>query len=164
MVAQPETLKALLSQLRSPESFVRGQACGCVGEVCIGNKKIKGQLSELGVIPALMELLKETEPATQRLAASALCNLSANHDENKKLSREAGLLDALVALLKSTSDEAVQSAAAGGLYNLVSSADREKLQSLGVIDLLQKVPISRNINVRLGIKDKKPKEPPSETK
>eukprot|EP00286_Rhodomonas_abbreviata_P009708 CAMPEP_0181338368 /NCGR_PEP_ID=MMETSP1101-20121128/28598_1 /TAXON_ID=46948 /ORGANISM="Rhodomonas abbreviata, Strain Caron Lab Isolate" /LENGTH=535 /DNA_ID=CAMNT_0023449091 /DNA_START=165 /DNA_END=1772 /DNA_ORIENTATION=- len=157
MVAQPHTLKALLKQLRSPESFVRGQACGCVGEVCIGNKKIKGQLSELGVIPALMELLDETEPATQRLAASALCNLSANHDENKKLSRQAGLLDALVRLLKATSDEAVQSAAAGGLYNLVSSADREKLQSLGVIDLLQKVPISRNINVRLGIKDKKEK-------
>ena len=44
----------------------------------------------------------------QRLAASALCNLSANHDENKKLSRAAGLVDALIKLLKSSTDDAVQ--------------------------------------------------------
>jgi len=44
----------------------------------------------------------------QRLAASALCNLSANHDENKKLSRAAGLVDALITLLQSTTDDAVQ--------------------------------------------------------
>jgi len=44
----------------------------------------------------------------QRLAASALCNLSANHDENKKLARSAGLVDALIKLLKSSTDDAVQ--------------------------------------------------------
>ena len=65
---------------------------------------------------------------TQRLAASALCNLSANHDENKSKSREAGLVDALIKLLKTSSDDAVQSAAAGGLYNLVTKQDREKLE------------------------------------
>ena len=163
-------------QLRSPESFVRGQACGCVGEVCIGNRQIKGMLSSLDVslflsralsrvralsrslsrarslsslppslsfpsippilppssscarrspchtlivlrihghhtsqaIPDLIALLGEPDPATQRLAASALCNLSANHDDNKRLCREAGLVDALIKLLKSTSDDAVQ--------------------------------------------------------
>lgn len=105
---QEHTLKALMAQLRSPEAFVRGQACGCVGEVCIGNKQIKGMLSALNVIPDLILLLSEPDPATQRLAASALCNLSANHDENKKLSRAAGLVDALIKLLQSTSDDAVQ--------------------------------------------------------
>ena len=47
------------------ESFVRGQACGCVGEVCIGNKQIKGMLSALNVIPDLINLLSEQDPATQ---------------------------------------------------------------------------------------------------
>ena len=46
--------------------------------------------------------------SVQRLAASALCNLSANHDENKKLSRAAGLMDALITMLKTTTDDAVQ--------------------------------------------------------
>jgi len=158
---------------------VRGQACGCVGEVCIGNKQIKGMLSSLNVraylsplactilnallacclpraasshflrlhpptfgpsssqtrvhcrlrtkrtsrncrgpkaygqrklqvIPDLIALLGEPDPATQRLAASALCNLSANHDQNKKLCREAGLIDALIKLVKTTTDDAVQ--------------------------------------------------------
>ena len=49
-----------------------------------------------------------TRDCMQRLAASALCNLSANHDENKKLSRAAGLVDALITLLQSTTDDAVQ--------------------------------------------------------
>ena len=44
---------------------MRGQACGCVGEVCIGNKQIKGVLSSLNVIPDLISLLSEDDPATQ---------------------------------------------------------------------------------------------------
>ena len=65
------------------------------------------------------------------------------------------MLAAFAKLLKSTQDDAVQSAAAGGLYNLVTAADREKLESLGVIQLLRQVPISKHINVRLGIKEVK---------
>jgi hypothetical protein len=151
MVAQRNTLKALLRHLRSPESLARGYACGCVGEVCIGNQQIKGQLSELGAIPALIKLLEDPQPNTQRLAAVALCNISANHEENKKLSRDAGLLDALMKLLQSTLDDSVHQAAAGCLYNHVSRDDLEMLESSGVIDLVQKGPISTNINVRLGI-------------
>ena len=41
-----------------------------------------------------------------RLAAQ--CNLSANHEENKRLSRAAGLIDALSTLLLSTADDAVR--------------------------------------------------------
>ena len=41
-----------------------------------------------------------------RLAAQ--CNLSANHEENKRLSRAAGLIDALSTLLLSTDDDAVR--------------------------------------------------------
>jgi len=72
-----------------------------------------------------------------------------------RLARDKGLLDAFAKLLKSTSDDAVLSAAAGGLYNLVSAPDRDKLESLGVVDILRKVPISKHIDVRLGIKGKK---------
>ncbi len=60
------------------------------------------------MIPDLIALLSEPDPATQRLAASALCNLSANHDENKKMCRESGLVDALIRLVKTTNDDAVQ--------------------------------------------------------
>jgi len=49
----------------------------------------------------------------------------------------------------------VQSAAAGGLYNLVTAADRQKLESKGVVEVMRQVPISRNINIRLGIKAEK---------
>ncbi len=49
----------------SAESFVRGQACGCIGEVCIGNKQIKGMLASINVIPDLITLLAEPDPATQ---------------------------------------------------------------------------------------------------
>ena len=73
----------------------------------------------------------------------------------RRLARDKGLLDAFAKLLKSTSDDAVLSAAAGGLYNLVSAPDRDKLESLGVVDILRKVPISKHIDVRLGIKGKK---------
>ena len=41
-----------------------------------------------------------------RLAAQ--CNLSANHEENKRLSRAAGLIDALSTLLLNTDDDAVR--------------------------------------------------------
>lgn len=150
-VAEISTLAALLKLLESQDSFVRGQACGCVGEVCIGNREIKGRLSELGVIPILIAVLGEAEPSIQRLAASALCNLSANHDHNKRLCREAGLIDALITLLARTEDESVQSAAAGGLYNLVTPDDVDRLTSSGVIQVLRRVPISKNINVRLGL-------------
>ena len=94
---------------------------------------------------------------TQRLAASALCNLSANHDENKLKSREAGLVDALIKLLKTSCDDAVQSAAAGGLYNLVTKQDREKLEQSNVVEMMQQVPAFRDINIRLGKKKKKRK-------
>jgi len=73
----------------------------------------------------------------------------------RRLARDKGLLDAFAKLLQSTSDDAVLSAAAGGLYNLVSAPDRDKLESLGVVDILRKVPISKHIDVRLGIKGKK---------
>ena len=92
---------------------------------------------------------------TQRLAASALCNLSANHDENKSKSREAGLVDALIKLLKTSSDNAVRSAAAGGLYNLVTKQDREKLEQNNVVEIMQQVPAFRDIDIRLGKKKKK---------
>ena len=39
----------------------------------------------MGAIPSLIGLLDEDEAATQRLAASALCNLLANHAENTRL-------------------------------------------------------------------------------
>lgn len=37
----------------------------------------------------------------------------------------------------------LKSAAAGGLYNLVTAADRKTLESQGVIEVMRKVPISR---------------------
>jgi len=37
----------------------------------------------------------------------------------------------------------MQSAAAGGLYNLVTSQDREKLEKAGVVEIMRRVPISR---------------------
>lgn len=151
LVAQPETLAALLELLRSGDAFVRGQACGCIGEVCIGQRAIKGRLVEMGVIGLLVSVLRENEPSIQRLAASALCNLSANHAANKQLCREAGLIDAFVALLTSADDEAVLSAAAGGLYNLAQPVDVARLRESGALKVLRSLPISQNINVRLGI-------------
>ena len=46
----------------------------------------------MGAIPSLIALLDENEAATQRLAASALCNLLANHDENKRLVWDLGFM------------------------------------------------------------------------
>ena len=66
-------------------------------------------------------------------------------------SREAGLVDALIKLLKTSSDDAVRSAAAGGLYNLVTKQDREKLEQNNVVEIMRQLPISRNIHIRLGI-------------
>ena len=57
-------------------------------QVCIGIKEIKTQLSSYGVIQKLVKLVRKSDAATQRLAASALCNLSANHLENKIMCRE----------------------------------------------------------------------------
>ena len=67
------------------------------------------------------------------------------------ITREAGLVDALIKLLKTSSDDAVQSAAAGGLYNLVTKQDREKLEQNNVVEIMRQLPISRNIHIRLGI-------------
>jgi len=152
LVAQESILKSLIDLLHSPEPFIQGQACGCIGEVCIGIKEIKTQLSSYGVIQKLVKLVRKSDAATQRLAASALCNLSANHSENKKMCREEGLMDSLIKLLKSSKDPSLQSAAAGGLYNLVTDADRDLLEKHKVVEIMQKIPISKNIRMRLGIK------------
>ncbi|EKX40203.1 hypothetical protein GUITHDRAFT_113684 [Guillardia theta CCMP2712] len=169
LVAQESILKSLIDLLHSPEPFIQGQACGCIGEVCIGIKEIKTQLSSYGVIQKLVKLVRKSDAATQRLAASALCNLSANHSENKKMCREVkvmweeeeqvvtrdeqeGLMDSLIKLLKSSKDPSLQSAAAGGLYNLVTDADRDLLEKHKVVEIMQKIPISKNIRMRLGIK------------
>ena len=63
-----------------------------------------------------------------------------------------GLMDSLIKLLKSSKDPSLQSAAAGGLYNLVSEADRDLLEKHKVVEIMQKIPISKNIRMRLGIK------------
>lgn len=65
--------------------------------------------TESGGVPRLCQLLQSPDLSVQRLASCALCNICANHDQNKRLAREANALPCKISLSRDDGSESVSS-------------------------------------------------------
>lgn len=110
------TVKMCVDGLQSPSVAVKRSAAAKLRLLAKNRADNRALIGESGAVPALIPLLRCTDPWTQEHAVTALLNLSL-HEENKTLITNAGAIKSLVYVLKTGTETSKQNAACA-LLNL----------------------------------------------
>lgn len=110
------TVKICIDGLQSPSIAVKRSAAAKLRLLAKNRSDNRALIGESGAVPALIPLLKCTDPWTQEHAVTALLNLSL-HEENKPLITNAGAIKSLIYVLKTGTEVSKQNAACA-LLNL----------------------------------------------
>lgn len=122
------TVKLCVDGLLSPSIAVKRSAAAKLRLLAKNRADNRALIGESGAVPALIPLLRCSDPWTQEHAVTALLNLSL-HEGNKSLITNSGAIKSLVYVLKTGTESSKQNAACA-LLNL-SLIDDNK-QSIGV--------------------------------
>ncbi|KAG6974314.1 hypothetical protein JG688_00003126 [Phytophthora aleatoria] len=130
-----QEFRAVFTLAQSAEEF-----CGRDAAMCLGNLAVTShnqfQISELGGLVPLSDLLKSEFASTRQYATRAFYRLSA-HTENQHRIVDAGALPALVARLCEIGDQEIQRCAAMSICNLSSnSSNEQKIMKAGAMRAL----------------------------
>ncbi|KAA8537291.1 hypothetical protein F0562_027022 [Nyssa sinensis] len=110
------TIKMCVDGLQSPSIAVKRSAASKLRLLAKNRSDNRALIGESGAVPALIPLLRCSDPWTQEHAVTALLNLSL-HEGNKTLITNAGAIKSLIYVLK-TGTEASKQNAACALLNL----------------------------------------------
>lgn len=122
------TVKLCVDSLQSPSIAVKRSAAAKLRLLAKNRADNRALIGESGAVPALIDLLRCTDPWAQEHAVTALLNLSL-HDDNKKLMSGPVAIKALIYVLKSGRESSKQNAACA-LLNL-SLVGEEVKMSIG---------------------------------
>ncbi|CAL5345528.1 unnamed protein product [Camellia sinensis] len=118
------TVKICIDGLRSPSTAVKRSAAAKLRLLAKNRSDNRALIGESGAVPALIPLLRCTDPMTQEHAVTALLNLSLL-EENKARITSYGAIKALIYVLKTGTETSKQNAACA-LLNL-SLIDENKI-------------------------------------
>ncbi|XP_062237037.1 plakophilin-4-like isoform X1 [Platichthys flesus] len=121
-------LPEVIHMLQHHFPSVQANAAAYLQHLCYGDNRIKVEVSHLGGIQHLVDLLDNKAAEVQKSACGALRNLvySKATDNNKVALRNCGGVPALLRLLRKTTDNEVRELVTGVLWNL-SSCDAVKM-------------------------------------
>lgn len=115
------TVKLCVDSLQSSSIALKRSAAAKLRQLAKNRADIRALIGESGAVPALIPLLRCSDPTTQEHAVTALLNLSLL-ETNKSLIITAGAVKSLIHALKTGTDASKQNAACG----LLSLASTEK--------------------------------------
>ncbi|XP_027086881.1 uncharacterized protein [Coffea arabica] len=119
------TVKLCVDGLNSSSVAVRRSAAAKLRLLAKNRADNRALIGEAGAVPALIPLLRCSDPLTQEHAVTALLNLSL-HQDNKALIADAGAVKSLVYVLKTGTEISKQNAACA-LLNLALVDESNKL-------------------------------------
>ncbi|XP_059663421.1 U-box domain-containing protein 4 [Cornus florida] len=126
------TVKICIDSLQSPSIAVKRSAAAKLRLLAKNRSDNRALIGESGAVPALIPLLRCTDPWTQEHAVTALLNLSL-HEENKSLITGAGAIKSLVYVLKTGTETSKQNAACALLSLSLIDDNKMSIGACGAI-------------------------------
>ncbi|KAM7525285.1 hypothetical protein LguiA_015187 [Lonicera macranthoides] len=126
------TVKMCVDSLRSPSVAVRRSAAAKIRLLAKNRSDNRALIGESGAVPALIPLLRCSDPWTQEHAVTALLNLSL-HDENKPSISNAGAIKSLIYVLKTGTETSKQNAACALLSLALIDDNKVSIGACGAI-------------------------------
>jgi hypothetical protein len=126
------TVKMCVDGLQSPSVAVKRSAAAKIRFLAKNRSDNRALIGEAGAIPALIPLLKCSDPWTQEHAVTALLNLSLL-DENKPQMSYAGAIKSLVYVLKTGTETSKQNAACALLSLALIDDNKISIGACGAI-------------------------------
>lgn len=126
------TVKLCVDSLNSSSVAVKRSAAAKLRLLAKNRADNRALIGESGAIPALIPLLRCTDPWTQEHAVTALLNLSL-HEPNKALITSSGAIKSLIYVLKTGTDTSKQNAACGLLSLALIDENKLSIGACGAI-------------------------------
>ncbi|CAI0440148.1 unnamed protein product [Linum tenue] len=126
------TVKICVDGLESPSVAVKRSAAAKLRLLAKNRSDNRALIGESGAIPALIPLLRCSDPWTQENAVTALLNLSL-HEGNKDLITNAGAVKSLVYVLKTGTETSKQNAACALLSLALVEDNKSSIGACGAI-------------------------------
>lgn len=126
------TVKICVDGLQSPSIAVKRSAAAKLRLLAKNRSDNRALIGESGAVPALIPLLRCSDPWTQEHAVTALLNLSL-HESNKSLITNSGAIKSLVYVLKTGTETSKQNAACALLSLALVEESRTSIGACGAI-------------------------------
>lgn len=126
------TVKICVDGLQSPSIAVKRSAAAKLRLLAKNRSDNRALIGESGAVPALVPLLRCSDPWTQEHAVTALLNLSL-HEENKTVITDAGAIKSLVYVLKTGTETSKQNAACALLSLSLIDDNKMSIGACGAI-------------------------------
>ncbi|GLT80190.1 hypothetical protein SLA2020_516430 [Shorea laevis] len=126
------TVKICIDGLQSPSIAVKRSAAAKLRLLAKNRSDNRALIGESGAIPALVPLLRNSDPWTQEHAVTALLNLSL-YEGNKNLITNAGAIKLFVYVLKTGTETSKQNAACALLSLALIEENKSSIGACGAI-------------------------------
>ncbi|OWM85626.1 U-box domain-containing protein 4 [Punica granatum] len=126
------TVKICIDGLQSPSINVKRSAAAKIRLLAKNRADNRALIGGSGAVPALIPLLRCSDPWTQEHAVTALLNLSL-HEENRFLITNAGAIKSLVYVLKTGTETSKQNAACALLSLALVEENKSSIGACGAI-------------------------------
>ncbi|KAE9591519.1 hypothetical protein Lal_00039145 [Lupinus albus] len=126
------TVKMCVDGLQSPSVAVKRSAAAKLRLLAKNRADNRVLIAESGAVPALVPLLRCSDPWTQEHAVTALLNLSL-HEDNKILITNAGAVKSLIYVLKTGTEASKQNAACALLSLALVEENKASIGASGAI-------------------------------
>ncbi|KAJ7967803.1 U-box domain-containing protein 4 [Quillaja saponaria] len=138
------TVKICIDGLQSSSVAVKRSAAAKLRLLAKNRADNRFLIGECGAVPALIPLLRCSDPWTQEHAVTALLNLSL-HEDNKMLITNAGAIKSLVYVLKTGTETSKQNAACALLSLALIEENKSSIGACGAIPPLVSLLLSGSI-------------------
>ncbi|XP_021831658.1 U-box domain-containing protein 4 [Prunus avium] len=135
------TVKICVDGLQSPSIAIKQSAAAKLRLLAKNRADNRALIGESGAVPALIPLLRCSDPWTQEHAVTALLNLSL-HESNKAIITNAGAIKSLVYVLKTGTETSKQNAACALLSLALIEENKSSIGACGAIPPLVSLLIS----------------------
>ncbi|XWS19304.1 hypothetical protein CRYUN_Cryun31cG0004000 [Craigia yunnanensis] len=142
------TVKICIDGLQSPSIAVKRSAAAKLRLLAKNRVDNRALIGESGAIPALIPLLRNSDPWTQEHAVTALLNLSL-FEANKTLIINAGAIKSLVYVLKTGTETSKQNAACALLSLALIEENKTSIGACGAIPPLVSLLMNGSNRVKL---------------
>ncbi|KAI4296012.1 hypothetical protein L6164_036002 [Bauhinia variegata] len=126
------TVKICIDGLQSPSAAVKRSAAAKLRLLAKNRADNRVLIGESGAVPALVPLLRCSDPWTQEHAVTAMLNLSL-HIDNKTLITNAGAIKSLIYVLKTGTETSKQNAACALLSLALVEENKSSIGACGAI-------------------------------
>ncbi|KAK4754364.1 hypothetical protein SAY87_002468 [Trapa incisa] len=126
------TVKICIDGLKSSSIAVKRSAAAKLRLLAKNRADNRALIGESGAVPALIPLLRCSDPLTQEHAVTALLNLSL-HEENRVVITNAGAMKSLVYVLKTGTETSKQNSACALLSLALIEENRSSIGACGAI-------------------------------